>query len=97
VGLTEASRAIAEIDEALEGYRFNDAPGTAYKFTWNLFCDWYLELLKPTLNGRGWVRPRTKRAQRWPMSSTSILAVLHPFMPFITEAALVGNRRRAWT
>jgi valyl-tRNA synthetase len=52
--LTEASRAIAEIDEALEGYRFNDAAGTAYKFTWNLFCDWYLELLKPTLNGRGW-------------------------------------------
>ncbi|MEM6712989.1 MAG: valine--tRNA ligase [Pseudomonadota bacterium] len=82
--LTEASRALAEIDGALEGYRFNDAASAAYKFTWNLFCDWYLELLKPTLNGDD---GPTKDEARATMAYVIdlILRMLHPFMPFITE------------
>jgi valyl-tRNA synthetase len=82
--LTEASRAIAEINDALNGYRFNDAAGAAYKFTWNLFCDWYLELLKPTLNGEDGPAKDEARATMAYVIDT-ILALLHPFMPFITE------------
>lgn len=82
--LTEASRAVAEINDALEGYRFNDAAAAAYKFTWNLFCDWYLELLKPTLNGEDGPAKDEARATMAYVIDT-ILALLHPFMPFITE------------
>jgi valyl-tRNA synthetase len=56
----------------------------AYKFTWNLFCDWYLELLKPTLNGEDGPAKDEARATMAYVIDT-ILAVLHPFMPFITE------------
>ena len=45
--LAELSRATGEITSNIEKYRFNDAAGVAYKFVWNNFCDWYLELLKP--------------------------------------------------
>ena len=82
--LTEASHAVAEVQSALEEYRFNDAAGAAYKFTWNLFCDWYLELLKPTLNGEDGDAKREARATMAYVIDV-ILALLHPFMPFITE------------
>ncbi|MEM1283883.1 MAG: valine--tRNA ligase [Pseudomonadota bacterium] len=82
--LTEASRAIQEVEEALAEYRFNDAASSAYKFTWNLFCDWYLELLKPTLNGDDSPAMHEARATMAYVIDT-ILALLHPFMPFITE------------
>ncbi len=82
--LTEASRAVGQINDALDGYRFNDAAGAAYKFTWNLFCDWYLELLKPTLNGEDGPAKDEARATMAYVIDT-ILALLHPFMPFITE------------
>ncbi|MFK7792787.1 MAG: valine--tRNA ligase [Devosiaceae bacterium] len=82
--LTEASRAVGEINDALDGYRFNDAASAAYKFTWNLFCDWYLELLKPTLNGDdGPVKDEARATMAYVIDT--ILALLHPFMPFITE------------
>jgi valyl-tRNA synthetase len=82
--LTEASRAVGQINDALDGYRFNDAAGAAYKFTWNLFCDWYLELLKPTLNGEdGPAKDEARATMAYVIDA--ILALLHPFMPFITE------------
>ena len=43
------ARAAGEITSAIETYRFNDAANTAYRFVWNIFCDWYVELTKPTL------------------------------------------------
>ena len=49
--VSEAARAVAEIGAAIEAYRFNDAAGAAYRFVWNVFCDWYLELAKPLLQG----------------------------------------------
>ncbi|MEM6382340.1 MAG: valine--tRNA ligase [Pseudomonadota bacterium] len=82
--LTEASRALNQINEALEGYRFNDAAGAAYRFTWKLFCDWYVELLKPTLNGDDGPAKDEARATMAYVTDV-ILKVLHPFMPFITE------------
>ncbi len=45
----EAGKAAAEATSALETYRFNDAAGALYKFVWNVFCDWHLELTKPIL------------------------------------------------
>ncbi len=43
----EAARAASEVTAAIEAYRFNDAAGAVYRFLWNVFCDWHLELAKP--------------------------------------------------
>ena len=80
----EAARAAAEITEALETYRFNDAAGTAYRFVWNVFCDWYLEFAKPLLMGSDEAaKAETRATAAWVLDQ--ILLMLHPFMPFITE------------
>ena len=80
----EAARAAAEITEALETYRFNDAAGAAYRFVWNVFCDWYLEFAKPLLMGSDEAaKAETRATAAWVLDQ--ILLLLHPFMPFITE------------
>ena len=80
----EAARAIREVTEAIEGYRFNDAAASAYRFVWNVYCDWYLELAKPVLLGPdGAAKTETRAMIAW--ARDQILKLLHPFMPFITE------------
>jgi len=80
----ETARAAAEIVEALEAYRFNDAANAAYRFVWNIYCDWYLELAKPVLTGPDSEAKRETQAMvAW--ARDEILKLLHPFMPFITE------------
>ena len=80
----EVSRTAARITEALEAYRFNEAAAAAYQFTWNSFCDWFLELSKPVLTGPdGAAKDETRAACAWAIEQ--ILHLLHPFMPFITE------------
>ena len=76
---------IAEaVTAAIEAYRFNDAAGEIYEFVWGIFCDWYLELIKPILNGDDVDDIRETRAMvAWVRDE--ILKLLHPFMPFITE------------
>ncbi|MGU3668874.1 valine--tRNA ligase [Methylobacterium sp. A49B] len=84
--LTEAARAVAEVTAALEAFRFNDAAGAAYRFVWNIFCDWYLELAKPVLQGEGVdpaVRAETQASVAFLIDQVAKL--LHPFMPFLTE------------
>jgi valyl-tRNA synthetase len=78
--------AVAEVRAALDGYRFDLAAQAIYEFTWNEFCDWYLELSKPTLTGTQ-ATDSTKRGTRWTLVSTleQLLRLTHPFMPFITE------------
>ncbi|MBI1922296.1 MAG: valine--tRNA ligase [Geobacter sp.] len=79
--LNEAAR---EVHEALESYRFNEAAGVLYRFTWSEFCDWYIELVKEDLyKGEG---GRRQTAQ-YVLSTVleHLLRMLHPFMPFITE------------
>jgi valyl-tRNA synthetase len=80
----ETARATREVTEAIEAYRFNDAAGAIYRFVWNVYCDWYLELAKPVLMGEeGAARAETRAMVAW--ARDEILKLLHPFMPFITE------------
>jgi len=80
----ETVRATREVTEAIEAYRFNDAAGAIYRFVWNVYCDWYLELAKPVLTGAdGDARDETRAMVAW--ARDEILKLLHPFMPFITE------------
>jgi len=80
----ETAKAAREITEAIEAYKFNDAAGTAYRFVWNIFCDWYLELAKPLLQGAdGSAKDETRAMTAW--ARDEILKLLHPFTPFVTE------------
>ncbi|MFC0242815.1 valine--tRNA ligase [Rhodopseudomonas telluris] len=80
----ETVRATREVTEAIETYRFNDAAGSAYRFVWNVYCDWYLELAKPVLMGEeSAAKAETRAMVAW--ARDEILKLLHPFMPFITE------------
>jgi valyl-tRNA synthetase len=80
----ETAKACAEVTEAIEAYRFNEAAGAVYRFVWNIFCDWYLELAKPVLQGNdGPAKTETQAMTAWVRDE--ILKLLHPFMPFVTE------------
>ncbi|MGC2824061.1 MAG: class I tRNA ligase family protein, partial [Pseudolabrys sp.] len=80
----ETAHAAAEITAAIEVYRFNDAAASAYRFVWNIYCDWYLELAKPLLTGvDGAPKSETQAMIAW--ARDEIVKMLHPFMPFITE------------
>jgi len=80
----EAERTVAAVAQAIEAYRFNDAASSAYRFVWNIFCDWYLELLKPVLAGPdGPEKAEARAACAWALDT--VLKILHPMMPFITE------------
>jgi valyl-tRNA synthetase len=80
----EAAKAVAETSTAISAYRFNDAANAAYRFVWNIFCDWYLELAKPLFMGSDETAKAETRAAAAFVLDT-ILKLLHPFMPFITE------------
>jgi valyl-tRNA synthetase len=80
----ETARATREVTEAIESYRFNDAANASYRFVWNVYCDWYLELAKPMLLGEeSAAKAETRAMVAW--ARDEILKLLHPFMPFITE------------
>ncbi|MGO4836204.1 class I tRNA ligase family protein, partial [Rhizobiaceae sp. 2RAB30] len=82
--LTELTRAAKEITDGITSYRFNDAAGAAYRFVWNLFCDWYLELLKPVFTGDDEAAKHESQAVA-AFVLDEIYKLLHPFMPFMTE------------
>ncbi|MEQ8743245.1 valine--tRNA ligase [Parasphingorhabdus sp.] len=72
------------LDKALADLRFDAAANTIYHFTWDRFCDWYLELIKPVLQGEdASAADETRIVAGWVLDQ--IIAMLHPFMPFITE------------
>jgi valyl-tRNA synthetase len=80
----ETAKATREVTEAIEAYKFNEAAGAVYRFVWNVFCDWYLELSKPVLTGPdGDAKSETRAMTAWALDE--ILKLLHPFMPFVTE------------
>ena len=80
----ETAKAVAEITAAIADYKFSEAAGAAYRFVWNVYCDWYVELSKPLLTGPdGAAKNETRAMAAWALDE--IFKLLHPFMPFITE------------
>jgi valyl-tRNA synthetase len=90
----ETAKAADEITTAITTYKFNDAAGAAYRFVWNIYCDWYLELAKPVLLGpEGAAKSETQAMVAW--ARDQILKLLHPFMPFVTEELWGLTAKRA--
>ncbi len=73
-----------EMNRDLKEFRFADATKTAYKFVWNDYCDWYLELIKTRLQSGSAEEQREALAHALGILH-GILRLLHPFMPFVTE------------
>ncbi len=74
-----------EVDDAMRTYRFSDAANALYAFVWNIFCDWYLEFIKPVfLDGKD---PEQKKTTQLVLALVlnRVIRLLHPFAPFITE------------
>ena len=92
--LERFERTAREVNRAFADYRFNEAAGLLYTFTWHEFCDWYVELSKEHLYGED---PRARRATQDVLFHVleSLLRLLHPILPFVTEEiwhALPGQR-----
>ncbi|MEK7819809.1 MAG: class I tRNA ligase family protein, partial [Pseudomonadota bacterium] len=82
----KTAQVAAEVDQALESFKFNEAANALYHFTWGTFCDWHLEFIKPVLqdpNAEPKAKAETQAAAAWVLDQ--ILQLLHPIMPFITE------------
>jgi len=85
--------AVRRTEEAIEDYRFNEAAQAAYTFVWHTFCDWYLEFTKPILaEGDAAAKAEVRATTAWVLDT--ILKLLHPMMPFVTEE-LWDNRAPA--
>lgn len=78
--LAKLHRALRTVEDAIANYQFNLYADTLYDLVWRDFCDWYLEAIKPTVRESA-VQRATLRA-----SLDCILRMLHPIMPFVTEA-----------
>ena len=82
--VAETATAIADVTAAIEALRFNEAAGAAYHFVYDIFCDWYIEITKPIIQGsKEDAKAETRATTAW--ARDQILKLLHPFMPFITE------------
>ncbi len=81
----ETVRTVKAVTAALDACAFADAAGTLYRFIWNVFCDWYVELAKPILTGDDEAaKAETRATAAWTLQT--ILRLLHPISPFITES-----------
>lgn len=82
--LTELSKSVRDVTQAIETQRFNEAATALYRFVWNQVCDWYLELLKPIFMGEDEAaKAEAQACMAYVLEETYKL--LHPFMPFMTE------------
>jgi len=79
------NQVIREVEASLEAYAFNEATHALYQFVWHEFCDWYLELIKPSLYPNEEKKRRVLTQRTLLEVLDAILRMLHPFMPFITE------------
>jgi valyl-tRNA synthetase len=82
--ISELTKTVHAVEAALEAHRFDEAAQANYSFVWNVFCDLYVELVKPLLSGDDEdAKNETRQTFAWALDQ--ILKVLHPFMPFVTE------------
>ncbi|WP_144754890.1 valine--tRNA ligase [Bartonella saheliensis] len=82
--LTELSKTISAVTTGIENYKFNEAAATLYRFIWNTFCDWYLELLKPIFQSENEdAKNEAQACTAWVLDE--VYKLLHPFMPHMTE------------
>jgi len=88
--VSKLSQASRHVRQSFDDYKFNEAASTLYQFTWNEFCDWYLELAKPMLMGEDeTAKVETQKTAAWVLAK--MLHLLHPATPFVTEE--LWNRR----
>ena len=82
--LSKLNQVTKEVCENMDSYELGVAAGKIYDFIWDSYCDWYIELTKPRLNGDdAEAKESAERVLLYVL--TEILKLLHPFMPFITE------------
>ena len=91
--LAEAQSTVAAVNKGLDEYRFNEAAAAAYRFVWNIFCDWHLEFAKPLFGGEdAAAKAETQATTAYVLDIA--LKILHPFMPFVTEALWTETAKR---
>ncbi len=91
--LAEAQATVATVNKSLDEYRFNEAAAAAYRFVWNIFCDWHLEFAKPLFGGEdAAAKAETQATTAYVLDIA--LKILHPFMPFVTEALWAETAKR---
>lgn len=82
--ITETSQAVSEATQALQVYRFDDYALTCYRFVWNRFCDWFLELAKPIFaSDNQQEADEIRHVAAYVLGQ--ILRLLQPVMPFVTD------------
>ncbi len=82
--LSHFNRLVGEVRANLDSFELGIALAKLYDFIWDIFCDWYIELVKPRLNAKGTEDNLTcQNVIAWVLSNT--MKLLHPFLPFITE------------
>ncbi len=92
----EVVETLATLEAAMAELRFDAAANIIYHFTWDRFCDWYLELIKPVLSSaeEGRIDEETRTVAGWVLDQ--ILVMLHPFMPFVTEELWHAGGKRPY-
>ena len=83
--LSRLNSVIAQVSESLEAYRFNEVANTLYQFVWREFCDWYVEMAKPSLYDLDNAKQHADTQQVLFHVLRTIVELLHPIMPFVTE------------
>ncbi|MBR9825616.1 MAG: valine--tRNA ligase [Alphaproteobacteria bacterium] len=91
--LSEAQSTVEAVNKGLEDYRFNEAAAAAYRFVWNIFCDWHLEFAKPLFGGED-VAAKAETQATTAYILDIALKILHPFMPFVTEELWAQTGKR---
>ena len=74
-----------EVTDLMDRYELGEAARVIYEFAWNELCDWYIEIVKPRLYGKETAESRYGAQKTLAEIMASTMALLHPFMPFITE------------